>query len=149
MFNAALFTIAKTWKQPKCSSAEEWKHPIKRLNIERESLLLSGFQLFGDPLNSSPPGFSNHGISQARIQEWFTFSFSRGFSQPSDHICMSCLADISFTAEWPRKPSGILLSHKRTKQFHLQQQGGVYIHCYTEWSKSDSVKWISYGMVYM
>ena len=25
MFTAALFTIAKTWKQPKCLSTEEWK----------------------------------------------------------------------------------------------------------------------------
>ena len=24
MFIAALFTIAKTWKQPKCSSTDEW-----------------------------------------------------------------------------------------------------------------------------
>ena len=24
MFTAALFTIAKTWKQPKCPSMEEW-----------------------------------------------------------------------------------------------------------------------------
>ena len=24
MFTAALFTIAKTWKQPKCPSADEW-----------------------------------------------------------------------------------------------------------------------------
>ena len=24
MFRAALFTIAKTWKQPKCPSADEW-----------------------------------------------------------------------------------------------------------------------------
>ena len=24
MFNATLFTITKTWKQPKCPSAEEW-----------------------------------------------------------------------------------------------------------------------------
>ena len=28
MFIAALFTIAKTWKQPKCPSTEEW---IKRM----------------------------------------------------------------------------------------------------------------------
>ena len=25
MFTAALFTIAKTWKQPECPSTEEWK----------------------------------------------------------------------------------------------------------------------------
>ena len=24
MFTAALFTIARTWKQPKCPSSEEW-----------------------------------------------------------------------------------------------------------------------------
>ena len=24
VFTAALLTVAKTWKQPKCSSAEEW-----------------------------------------------------------------------------------------------------------------------------
>ena len=24
MFTAALFTIAKTWKQPKCTSTDEW-----------------------------------------------------------------------------------------------------------------------------
>ena len=24
MFTVALFTIAKTWKQPKCQSTEEW-----------------------------------------------------------------------------------------------------------------------------
>ena len=24
MFTAALFTIAKTWKQPKCASTDEW-----------------------------------------------------------------------------------------------------------------------------
>ena len=24
MFTAALFTIAKAWKQPKCESTEEW-----------------------------------------------------------------------------------------------------------------------------
>ena len=28
MFTAALFTIARTWKQPKCPAAEEW---IKKL----------------------------------------------------------------------------------------------------------------------
>jgi len=29
MFSAALFTIARTWKQPKCPSTEEW---IKKMS---------------------------------------------------------------------------------------------------------------------
>ena len=37
-----------------------------------------------DPVDHSPPGFSVHGILQARIQEWVTISLSRGSSQPRD-----------------------------------------------------------------
>ena len=31
MITAALFTIAKTWKQPKCSSTEEWIKKIESI----------------------------------------------------------------------------------------------------------------------
>ena len=37
-----------------------------------------------DPMDCSLPGFSVHGISQARILEWVAISFSRGSSRPSD-----------------------------------------------------------------
>ena len=29
MFIAALFTIAKTWKQPKCPSTEKWINKVR------------------------------------------------------------------------------------------------------------------------
>ena len=35
-----------------------------------------------DPVDCSPPGFSAHGILQARILEWVAISFSRGSSWP-------------------------------------------------------------------
>ena len=35
-----------------------------------------------DPVDCSLPGFSLHGILQARILEWVAISFSRGSSQP-------------------------------------------------------------------
>ena len=35
-----------------------------------------------DPVDCSPPGFSIHGIFQARILEWIASSFTRGSSQP-------------------------------------------------------------------
>ena len=28
MFNAALFKIARTWKQPRCPSADEWRRKL-------------------------------------------------------------------------------------------------------------------------
>ena len=42
-----------------------------------------------DPMDCSSPGFSVHGILQARILEWFTISFSRGSSRPRDQTQVS------------------------------------------------------------
>ena len=53
------------------------------------------------------PGSSVHGISQARILEWATLSYSRGSSQcrNSTHIsCVSCIEGEFFTIEPPGKP---------------------------------------------
>ena len=51
------------------------------------------------------PGFSVHGISQARILEWVTISFSRGSFCPRDQTHISCVAGRFFTAEPLRKPT--------------------------------------------
>ena len=51
----------------------------------------------------SLPGFSIHGILQARILQWVAISFSRGSSPPRDQIHFSCTAGIFFTTEPPRK----------------------------------------------
>ena len=56
-----------------------------------------------DPMDCSLPGYSVHGISQARILEWVSISFSRGSSQPRDQTCISCLAGGFFTTGATRK----------------------------------------------
>ena len=68
-----------------------------------------------DPLDCSPPSFSVHGISQARILEWIAISFSRGSSRPrgqSPISCVSCIADDSLPAEPSGKP--LLLLERTT-----------------------------------
>ena len=35
MFIAALFTIAKTWKQPECPSANEWTKKTRHINTTK------------------------------------------------------------------------------------------------------------------
>ena len=47
-----------------------------------------------DPIDCSPPGSSVHGISQARILEWVTLSFSRRSSQPKEWT------HISYIGRW-------------------------------------------------
>ena len=49
-----------------------------------------------NPMDCSPPGFSVHGILQARILEWVAIPFSRGFSRPKNRPLVSCIADRFF-----------------------------------------------------
>ena len=56
-----------------------------------------------DPMDCSPPGFSDHGISQAKILEWVAISFSRGSSQPRSQTQVSHIADEFFTVSATRE----------------------------------------------
>ena len=57
-----------------------------------------------NPVDCSLPGFSIHGILQARILEWGAISFSRGSFQPKDRTWVSCIAGRRFTLKPPGKP---------------------------------------------
>ena len=57
-----------------------------------------------DSMDCSLPGFSVHGIFQARILQWVAISFSRGSSQPRDGTQVSCMAGSFFTTEPSEKP---------------------------------------------
>ena len=48
-------------------------------------------QTLCDPMDYSLPGFSVHGILQARILEWVAMPFSRGSPQPRDRTHVSFL----------------------------------------------------------
>ena len=50
-----------------------------------------------DPMDSSPPGSSVHGILQDREVEWVVIPFSNGFSQPRDKTQDSRFAGSFFT----------------------------------------------------
>ena len=67
-----------------------------------------------NPTDCSPPGFSAHGILQARILEWIAIPFSRGTSQPRDWALVSCLTGKFFTI-WATKKA----EHRRIDAFEL------------------------------
>ena len=93
MFRAALFTIVKTRKHPKCPLENEWIKMWYTYTMEYLLLfLVSKFCLtLCNPMDCSPPGSSAYGISQARIQQWVAISFSRRSSQPRDQTRDSCI----------------------------------------------------------
>ena len=51
--------------------------------------LPSGVWFFFNPMDCSLPGFSVHGISQARMLEWVVIPFFRGSFQARDQTCIS------------------------------------------------------------
>ena len=44
------------------------------------------------PMDFSLPGFSIHGIFQARILAWFAIPYSRGSFWTRDPTCISCVS---------------------------------------------------------
>ena len=63
----------------------------KPLKVKSESEVTQSCPTLCDPVDCSLPGFSIHGILQARILEWVTISFSRGSFWPRDWTCISCI----------------------------------------------------------
>ena len=66
MFIAALFTRAKTWKQPRCPSADKWIRKLWYIYTVEDSVQFSSVQspshvqLFVTPMNCSTPGLPVH-----------------------------------------------------------------------------------------
>ena len=61
------------------------------------------------PMDCGPQDSSVHGISQARILEWVTVSFSGDLPNPGIESMSPPLADGFFTTEQPRKPLDCLI----------------------------------------
>ena len=71
-------------------------------------------QLFGTPMDWSPPGSFVHGIFQARILEWVAISFSRGPADPGIEpasLVSPALANRFFTTQLPGKPVGLVIDY--------------------------------------
>ena len=71
-------------------------------------------------MDCSPPGFSVHGILQARVLEWVARLFWRGSSWPRDQTCVSRMADGFFTI-WP------------TREAHAYRKGLYFILATIPW----------------
>ena len=57
---------------------------LTQLLSESESEVTQSCPTLCDPMDCSLPGFSVHGIFQARILEWGAISFSKRSAQPRD-----------------------------------------------------------------
>ena len=72
-------------------------------------------------MDCSLPGSTVHGISQARILEWVTILFSKGFSQPRDQTQVSCIAGRFFTV-WATREAHICMYICNTQDIIIYEQ---------------------------
>ena len=79
------FTIWAT--REAVSTSYWWDFPA----VLKEYIVVFRCVRLWDPMDYSPKGSSVRGISQARILESVSISFSRGSSQPRDWIPISCI----------------------------------------------------------
>ena len=54
--------------------------------MKRESEVAQSCLTLSDPIDCSPPGFSVHGIFQARVLEWGAIAFSNVHRQPLNFL---------------------------------------------------------------
>ena len=86
--NAMVFPIVLyEYERWTIKKAESWRTDAFELCVSVVPLCLT----LWDPRGSSSPGFSVHGVFQARIQEWVAIPFSKWYSQPRDWTCVFCL----------------------------------------------------------
>ena len=113
MFIAALFTISRTWKYPKCLMTDEWKKKIwYAYTVEYSVLCYSqSCPTLCDPIDCSLPGFS---LSMDFSRSCLPCPTSGDIPNPGvkpKSPMSPALAGGFFTTVPHRKPSGILLSH--------------------------------------
>ena len=90
-----------------------------------------------DPMNCSLPGFSVHGIFQARILEWVAISYSMGSSQPRDWNPVSC---VSCTGRWfittvSRAAQNLLTTNL------VENQRSFYLDALLSWIRTQAEAW--------
>ena len=70
------------------------------------------------------PGFSGHGILQARMLQWVIIPFSRGSSRPRDGTQVSHVADILFTI-WTISEAKRTMTPFHVKEFSRSLDSGA------------------------
>ena len=102
--------------------------------IIKESEVAQSCPTLYDPMDCSLPGFSVHGIFQARVLEWVAISFSRGSSQPRNRIRVSRIVGRSFY------PLSHQRSHHNKNELKMDQRPNVRV------VKTTGNPWTTWGL---
>ena len=99
--------IARTWKQPRCPSADEWIRKLWYIYTAAAAKSLQLCPTLCDPIDGSPPGSAVPGCLQARTLEWVAISFANAWKWKVKVKSLSrvWLLATSWTAAYQAPPS--------------------------------------------
>ena len=174
MFIATLFTIARTWKQPKCPSTDEWikkmwliytmeyYSAIKRNKIELfvvrwmdlESVIQSAVSQKeknritiwpSNPTTGHIP-WENHNSKRVMYHNVHCNSICNSRDLEATYVSINIWTDKEDVAHIY---NGILLSHKKKRNWVICSEVDGPRVCHTEWSKSERGKQIPHPNTYI
>ena len=105
-------------------------------HCESESEVVQSCPTLCDPMECSLPGFSVHGIFQARVLEWVAISFSRWSSRPRDRTQIYCIIGRRFTL-WATREAPVITRYVTEFISHfsfLQFQWFSFLNNLWKWS---------------
>ena len=78
----------RPWDSPGKNTGVGCHFLLQHVKVKSESEVAQSCPTPSDPMNCSLPGFSIHGIFQARVLEWGAIAFSKIKHKNYDLICM-------------------------------------------------------------
>ena len=74
---------------------------LQCMKVKSESEVAKSCPTLSNPMDCSPPGFSVHGIFQARVLEWGAIAFSGGMASRYHYFyCSPCIPSSPFLGTW-------------------------------------------------
>ena len=103
--------------------------PKRKVKVKVKVLVTQLCLTLCHPMDYSLPGFSVHGILQARILEWVVISFSRGSSCSRDWTWVFCIAGRFFTI-WATREEEVSFNFKAEVTIHSDSDTQENKICY-------------------
>ena len=126
--------LCRPWDSPGKNTGVGCHFLLQCMKVKSESEVAQSCLTLSNPMDCSPPGFSIHGIFQARVLEWGAIAFSRVGHYWATKLNDLLLANLSpcFPAiqSWPIKcrptlvqssPKTFTTSHGGLQTYPLQQ----------------------------
>ena len=107
------------WDSPDKNTGMGCHFLLQCMKMKSESEVTQSYVTLSDPMDSSPPGSSIHGIFQARVLEWGAISFSEQFYILKTQLYIAFCAITYILSSYPLMDCQIFISRDKVLHPHF------------------------------